>query len=408
MNQVERQKAKRKRLFKRKLTPFLCEEMLYDYSQGYLDLETEADIEAFLIEHPTTQLELQKIESAIQYCGHIRALEVRTEMLEQIQAATSFWQPLYNVFHFKKWPEPVRFSVEGLLIAAAALLIMTYVPWGTIKQKWFQDSTIWIVSPPPETKPNTLNPAVLPTPQDLPQQATGKGPESPAVAAAGADAEKKSESEVSPPKQGAAGETAVASQKPAADAKKPEVAATPAVTSASVNQQGSSTAGSAPTRPQPVRSEPAGFVYRIYMDLSNLDQLSPRIADRIQGLGGEKAGEVPLGWRRDKGSYYHFTVPENQYDAVINTLKEYGEARVSKDPHRRVMPDGVIRMILWIEEVPGASAPSMDAAIEATDDLGAVPEEGGPTDLEEGPDSDVGDTRESAPDEDLVNDTDGL
>lgn len=93
-----------------------------------------------------------------------------------------------------------------------------------------------------------------------------------------------------------------------------------------------------------------GFVYRAYMNLKNLDVITPKIADEIRGMGGKKAGSVNLGWRRNGGSYYHFTLPEGQYANFEKAIQKYGTVKIVKDRHKRVMPKGQLRFLLWIED----------------------------------------------------------
>jgi hypothetical protein len=91
------------------------------------------------------------------------------------------------------------------------------------------------------------------------------------------------------------------------------------------------------------------FVYRAFMTLSDLEDITPKITQQIKELGAEKAGEVELGWRRGSGRYYHFTIPENSEQRLLESLRVYGPVRISKDPHPRLMPEGQVRFILWIE-----------------------------------------------------------
>jgi hypothetical protein len=92
-----------------------------------------------------------------------------------------------------------------------------------------------------------------------------------------------------------------------------------------------------------------GFVYRAFMTLNDLPTLAPKITEEIRSLGGEKAGEVELGWKRGTGHYYHFALPQSNEERLLEKLRAYGPVRISKDPHPRVMPEGQVRFILWIE-----------------------------------------------------------
>ncbi|MEK7357815.1 MAG: hypothetical protein AAB250_15295, partial [Bdellovibrionota bacterium] len=99
----------------------------------------------------------------------------------------------------------------------------------------------------------------------------------------------------------------------------------------------------------PSEGKAKGFVFRAFMNLGNIEEVAPQISDAIRGLGGEKAGEVELGWKRGSGRYYHFALPEENEKKLMDKLQAYGPVRISKDRHPRVMPQGRVRFILWVE-----------------------------------------------------------
>ncbi|MBX9768670.1 MAG: hypothetical protein K2X47_15455, partial [Bdellovibrionales bacterium] len=93
-----------------------------------------------------------------------------------------------------------------------------------------------------------------------------------------------------------------------------------------------------------------GFVYRAFTFTNQIETVSPQLRDKILALGGKKAGEVDLGWRKRGGRYFHFTIPESSYEELVASIQAYGPVRIQKDPHPRVMPEGQIRFILWLED----------------------------------------------------------
>ena len=92
-----------------------------------------------------------------------------------------------------------------------------------------------------------------------------------------------------------------------------------------------------------------GFVYRAFMSITNVDEASEQIVQQIKELGGVKAGEVELGWKRGSLRYFHFTMPQANEELLLEQLRAYGPVRISKDPHPRVMPEGQVRFILSID-----------------------------------------------------------
>ena len=92
------------------------------------------------------------------------------------------------------------------------------------------------------------------------------------------------------------------------------------------------------------------YVYRMVMFVDNVDKITPELVKMMKTLGAEKAGEVELGWRRKGGSYFHFTIPQSNNQLLQDSLKKYSNFNLIKSSHPRVMPDGIERFILWVEE----------------------------------------------------------
>jgi hypothetical protein len=94
-----------------------------------------------------------------------------------------------------------------------------------------------------------------------------------------------------------------------------------------------------------------GFLYRGELAVTNLSVVGPKITEKIKELGGRKAGGVELGWQKSPTStYYHFTLPEAKYQELATFLGTYGKAQLNKEKHPRVMPDGIIRLIITVDE----------------------------------------------------------
>ncbi|HEY1079346.1 MAG TPA: hypothetical protein VGE46_04585, partial [Bdellovibrio sp.] len=94
-----------------------------------------------------------------------------------------------------------------------------------------------------------------------------------------------------------------------------------------------------------------GFLYRGDIAVTNIAVIGPKITDKIAELGGRKAGSVELGWQKTPTSmYYHFTIPEAKYQDLLNFLGTYGKPKIAKEKHPRVMPDGIVRLIITLDE----------------------------------------------------------
>ncbi len=93
-----------------------------------------------------------------------------------------------------------------------------------------------------------------------------------------------------------------------------------------------------------------GAVYRVFMENKNIEETSDIIVNKIIDLGGRKAGEVKLGWKKKKGSYFYFILPEKNKKELMDFLKQFSVVRVEKQPHERIISYGNIRLILWVKE----------------------------------------------------------
>ena len=126
---------------------------------------------------------------------------------------------------------------------------------------------------------------------------------------------------------------------------KPKVAVTPKVVAVASKQI------DVPTAPKETASSKQGGLYRASIQVSDLDTLTGRITDRLVALGGKKAGEVELGWKKTtKVSYYHIILPTENIEEAKLFLNKFGQLNIQFEPHPRLMPAGQKRMILEVKE----------------------------------------------------------
>ncbi len=274
---------------KRQLSEFLCREMMYDYITGRLDDERKQAMDEFLAENSESRQELAALREGLDFCHELSRVEVARPLIERIKQEKGLTARLVESLDWRSWPDIFRWSVEALVLSVVLALIVVLIPWGKILD--FQG---------PERRE-----VILAERLEMQQPAESEEESEPQQAETSASAEPESVAEPEP---------------------EPELVAEP---------------------------EPAlkGEIYRAFMNLENVDEVTDAVTARIEALGGKKAGEVELGWRRPQGSYYHFTIPETNHDALLEALGEFGPVRVFKNPHWRVMPEGTIRFILWLERV---------------------------------------------------------
>lgn len=126
---------------------------------------------------------------------------------------------------------------------------------------------------------------------------------------------------------------------------KPKIVTSPTVAAVSLKSIDVSAA------PKKTTSTKQGGLYRASIQVSDLETLTGRITDRLVALGGQKAGEVELGWKKTtKVSYYHIILPTENVEEAKLFLNKFGQLNIQFEPHPRLMPAGQKRMILEVKE----------------------------------------------------------
>jgi hypothetical protein len=94
-----------------------------------------------------------------------------------------------------------------------------------------------------------------------------------------------------------------------------------------------------------------GELYRGSIKVRDLTSVSTQLIKKIDELGGRKAGQAALGWKKNKNiAYFHFTIPTEHEGTLRHFLQENGDLQIEKEKHDRIMPEGVMRLILTLEQ----------------------------------------------------------
>lgn len=352
---------------KRKLTPFLAQEMLYDYATGSLDADREGAIKEYLETDRESQNALEQIKQALEYVDQLAKTEIEAETLVHLKDAESALSLGKKYSSWTAWPETLRWSITAITISFTVAFAVLLVPWNELTSTR-KNGTVEVARIPVETSGDEPVAEATPDEQGAAEEIEGSGDE---IADVGEEAGHSHANEANAPTVPVAAvspspvQVVKVSPAPVAgQAGKPSPSPATAVAAATT---ASNTAANTVTKNPPANrsgapadetdtairdGKPKGFVYRAFMTLADLDSLGPQIADDIRALGAEKAGEVELGWNRGAGRYYHFSLPEENEKKVIERLQVYGPVRISKDPHPRIMPTGQVRFILWVESAP--------------------------------------------------------
>lgn len=337
---------------KRKLTPFLAHEMLFDYVTDHLDPGRRQAIEEFVKDDRESQNLLEAIRRGISFSESLKKIDLSTESYEELEQAESFVTLSRRLAKWSQWPDSLRWSLIALMISVCTAGVVVLIPWNSIPLlqsgpkfdsgtveiarvdgRNLPDGTVAIAAGDEESDDQQTGPMEGSGDEEFAEESSGALPAQTVATVPTQPAPQPAAKLPQPtPVSIAARPTPLVSVAPA-----PPVAPAPIATTASASGSAS------------VAKSSRGFVYRAFMTLADLENAAPKITQQLKELGAEKAGEVELGWRRGSGRYYHFSMPETNEQRLLETLRGYGPVRISKDPHPRVMPQGQVRFILWVE-----------------------------------------------------------
>lgn len=313
----------------REVTPFIGHELLYDYIADRLDEERKTAVEDHLKFSVDAQLDLAKIQRGYDYAKKLGETEVSEPIVTRISTPSSYLTVLLQKSNFDKWPQGVKWGLEALVVVTVIVTLLTATPWQKVLDlQVFKSSKDMVLAEVTKGAPTSAVESEVLGREDKPQfadedakelgtavETETKGPSIPKV-------ELKEEIKV---------------------AKSPSPSPSPSATPTSVAK--------AEEKAEPAAASAGGFLYRGEIAITNISVNGAKITEKIVSLGGRKAGSVELGWQKTPTSmYYHFTIPEAKYEELNTFLATYGTPQISKEKHVRVMPDGIIRLILIVDE----------------------------------------------------------
>lgn len=307
----------------RKISPFVGHELLYDYMTGQLDPERKKAVEEFIEENKEVQGDIQKIQNGMNYVEILSQTKVSEALTEKIRIPTSYLQSILLKIRFDEWPPLVRLALEASVVALGISLVAIFVPWRSVLDFRVGSDSV-VLSEVDNMLAQKKNTEAEVSKEELAFPDEGSSVEITVTTVAPTTTVlARADAKATPTTTKAIPTTTVP----------PKVAATPAATVvASDDKKG------------------LGFLHRGSIGVSNVKGVSPKIVERITELGARKAGNVELGWPQGNGAYFHFTMPESRYDEMLTVFKEYGEMKIVKEKHDRVMPEGIIRVIITVDE----------------------------------------------------------
>ncbi len=384
--------------------------MIYDYANGSLEPERRLALEEFLANDQESKSLLKNIENARVYVANLKNVLVEPSIIAHLLEAESAVSLGRRYSSWGEWPETLRWSITAIALSAIVASTVALVPWSKFSVKKTLGLEAVETAQIPQTHDDSEQVAANDdqgSGDEPPDTTSGDESSGDEVAESAIDDGSGDDERAAPINSkdeakvaGLALKASLAlSPTPAKSERPPESidssppnpiyafffpakpkttptpalvavqpvstpsltpvstpASTPALTASATPPSAPGTNASSQvavgeTADSHDSRDPKakGFVYRAFMTLNDLDEIGPKMTADIIALGGEKAGEVELGWKRGNGRYYHFTLPETNDKKILERLQVYGPVRISKDPHPRVMPPGQVRFILWVE-----------------------------------------------------------
>ncbi|MNJ93466.1 hypothetical protein D3C87_111480 [compost metagenome] len=313
---------------KREVSSFIGHELLYDYLSNSLDGERKAAVADHIKFSRDAQLDLAKIQNGQGYAEQLADTVVSQPIIDQINAPATYLTVLMQKSNFDKWPQGLKWGLEALVVVAVIVSLLTIAPWEKIINVGLNSGSKEVILAEVTKTPQTSI-ATRDEPEFVDEDLKITKPEPVKLVPV---------SVVPTPKVAPAPVVPVA---PVAKAPEPAKPAPIEV------------AGPAAEAPAASASPAAsgGFLYRGEIAVTNIEVVGPKIKDKITELGGRKAGDVELGWKKTEHSmYYHFTIPEAKHQELLTFLSAYGTPKLNKEKHPRVMPDGILRLIITVDE----------------------------------------------------------
>jgi hypothetical protein len=256
----------------------------------------------------------------LSYTEKLSKTQVSEAMLAKVNLPTSYSQVLLQKIRFDEWSPSLRLSIEALVVAIGVTVFAVLIPWHKLMDLKLGSTNVVLTEVSNESIPLSVSEA---------------------------DTTSKEETF---PDEGAATPTTTTTVKIAA-----VVAAIPTTTVTTTTLKVAQAIPPVVEKPQTqasaVDKKVQGELLRGEISITNVPAVTPKLVEKILEMGGRKAGQVELGWSKNgDSSYFHFTMPESRYEELKALLAEYGTLKIKKEKHERIMPEGILRLIITVDE----------------------------------------------------------
>jgi len=334
----------------RRVSTFFGIEMLYDFLSKNLDDDRHKAVGELISQSREIELEIEALKRSLKYLERLSETTISETLQNRIKAPTSYYQGFLKKVKFVDWPVGIKLGFEALFVSTLIFTSIILIPWHRINNMNFTTSKdlLLVELEHEKSKGSGLESEVSAkvVQADITNSAVTFKDEGAVKPSTQVLNDGKSETAVKAPA------TEMAQVPPKIEAKpiqaKNELPKNPQPTPAPVAaaKEKEPTSDSAEAK----QGVAQGYLYRGTIAVANLPVTSQKFVEKITSMGGRRAGEVEMGWKKGDGTYFHFTIPDAKYELLKAYLNEYGKLKIQRERHERVMPDGIIRLIITVSE----------------------------------------------------------
>lgn len=304
------------------ISAFRSKELLYDYAKGKLSADRAQALEKAIDEHPDLKLDLRNIEERLEILRAFDQAVPSREWIEELSLPhPSLTQQIISL-EKRLAPRFWKMLPLSVILASGVFALVLFQPWKMVN---FNEVEVAEVHLSDEEK--RMEAALALSEKDIEGAMQAQ------------DSSGKKEDKLSLKEPGEEVKVAKNESDPQKAVKE-----------------------SAPPEPKEKPKEKAkrvGELYRGFITVTDLQKVTEGTVQKIVDLGGKKAGQVPLGWKRDEDErYFHFSLPEKNKKPLLEFLSNFSQVRLSNQEHPLVMPEGKIRIILVVKQNPNVEPPS--------------------------------------------------
>ena len=350
----------------RDISEFMARGLLFEYLNDELDDERKKGVEDFIKNHPELNEEIRKIKLGKSVTDQLQLVTVSNELQEKLLLTTNYRESLVRNFNTENFPPALKMAIEGLFIALAVATLAIVIPWNSILDLNLGPKQVVLTEIVKNDEESSPSASVTST-KDAVEYPDDSSVQKAAAIAAESVSISKITQVMTPDKVSITtipSSTTTTQIKVAEVKKGTEESKADKSTNQVANKISSSSEKIIPVKSEGPTGKPAivagaaetaaekrgGALYRGSINVTNFRAITPKLVEKLNELGGRKAGQVELGWYKGETSYFHFTIPEGKFDEVTAFFNNYGKLAIQREPHDRVMPEGIRRVIITVYE----------------------------------------------------------